>query len=422
MPDLNKTHDPARKSWVKSANEPGSNFPIQNLPYGVFSVGGGSRRVGVAIGDSILDLTALEETGALTPNSGKPVFADGVLNPLMALPQLVWSQTRSAIANLLDAESGDPSLPLVKQGDAKLHLPIFVRSFTDFYSSKEHATNVGTMFRDPDNALMPNWLHIPIGYNGRASTVVVSGTPIHRPSGQLKAPTDPEPRFGPCQKLDIELELGAIVGTPNPMGTPVSSSEAYDNIFGYVLLNDWSARDIQVWEYQPLGPFQSKAFGTTISPWVVTREALEPFRSDAPDREKPLLPYLQEETPNNFDIKMEVELTAENGNPTVISTTNYKYMYYSSALQLVHHASSGCAMETGDLLGSGTISGPTNDSFGSLLELTWNGRDNLSIDGGTRTFLEDGDTISIAGWCDGSYRIGFGNCNGQILPASDFGL
>ena len=421
MPNLNKTHDAARQSWVDTANSADTDFPIQNLPYGVFSVDGGARRVGVAIGDQILDLTQLEADGILTPGGNAKVFDQGVINPLMALPQPVWSETRAEIAGLLDADGGDRSLKLVAQSDADIHLPIFVRSFTDFYASKEHATNVGCMFRDPDNALMPNWLHIPIGYNGRASTVVASGTPITRPNGQLKAPSDETPRFGPCQKLDIELELGAIVGTPNPMGTPVNAAEAYDNIFGYVLMNDWSARDIQVWEYQPLGPFQSKGFGTSISPWVVTREALEPFRVAAPERVKPLLPYLQEDAPNNFDIAMQVTLAPKGGKPSAISTTNYKYMYYSSALQLVHHASSGCAMETGDVLGSGTISGPTQDSYGSMLELTWNGRDALSVDGGTRTFLEDGDSINITGHCEGEYRIGFGNCEGTILPAPDFG-
>ncbi|MEK9625221.1 MAG: fumarylacetoacetase [Halieaceae bacterium] len=421
MSGLNETHNPARRSWVETANAAGTDFPIQNLPYGVFSVAGGERRVGVAIGDQILDLTQMEADGILTPGGDATVFGQGILNPLMALSQNVWTQTRGKIADLLDAEGGDRSLKLVAQAQAELHLPIFVRSFTDFYASKEHATNVGCMFRDPDNALMPNWLHIPIGYNGRASTVVASGTPITRPNGQLKAPSDEAPRFGPCQKLDIELELGAIVGTPNPMGTPVNASDAYDNIFGYVLMNDWSARDIQVWEYQPLGPFQSKGFGTSISPWVVTREALEPFRLDAPERVKPLLPYLQEDTPNNFDIAMQVTLAPKGSKPSVISTTNYKYMYYSSALQLVHHASSGCAMETGDLLGSGTISGQSQDSFGSMLELTWNGRDALEVDGGTRTFLEDGDSINITGHCEGAYRIGFGNCEGTILPAPDFG-
>ena len=428
MSSLNETHDPKRQSWVESANAPGTDFPIQNLPYGAFSVEGGQIHAGVAIGDRILDLTVLEDEGLLRPGGEQTVFDQGVLNPLMALPQAVWSQTRRQIADMLDKdhslsreELNTVGRALIPMSISQLHLPVVVRSYTDFYASKEHATNVGCMFRDPDNALMPNWLHIPIGYNGRASTVVASGTPLHRPNGQLKGPQDAKPRFGACQKLDFELELGAIVGTSNPMGTPVSAAEAYDNIFGYVLMNDWSARDIQVWEYQPLGPFQSKAFGTSISPWLVTREALEPFRVSAPERMKPLLPYLQEETPNNFDIEMVVELTPEGGKPAAISKTNYKYMYYSSALQLVHHASSGCAMCTGDLLGSGTISGPTQDSFGSMLELTWNGRDPLSVDGSTRTFLEDGDTVDITGWCEGDYRIGFGNCSGQILPAPNFG-
>lgn len=422
MTGLNATHDPARRSWVESANAPGADFPIQNLPFGVFSEGEGRHRVGVAIGDSILDLTALEEAGTLTPSPDGKVFADGVLNPFMALPQAVWSQTRAKIADLLDAEKGgSDGLVLVPRSAATLHLPIFVRSFTDFYASKEHATNVGSMFRDPDNALMPNWLHIPIGYNGRASTVVVSGTPFHRPNGQLKAPSADAPSFGPCRRLDIELEMGAIVGTPNAMGRPVSTEAAYDMIFGYVLLNDWSARDIQVWEYQPLGPFQAKGFATTISPWVVTREALEPFRVSTPERVKPLLPYLQENTPNNFDIRLEVDLAPEGKVATTISRTNYRDMYYSSAQQLAHHASSGCAMCTGDLLGSGTVSGQTPDSLGSLLEMTWNGRDPIAVEGGTRTFIEDGDTLTLRGWCEGQYRVGFGECAGKILPAVEFG-
>lgn len=421
MPELNETHDPSRRSLVESANDPASDFPIQNLPYGVFSEGGGPKRVGVAIGDRILDLTALESAGTLRPGDGEDVFAGGVLNPFMALPQTAWTETRARVADLLDADGGSRDLPLVARAGATLHLPFFVRSYTDFYASREHATNVGTMFRGPDNALMPNWLHIPIGYNGRASTVVVSGTPIHRPNGQLKGPDDDAPRFGPCRKLDIELELGAVVGTPNPMGRPVTVAEAFGNIFGYVLMNDWSARDIQVWEYQPLGPFQAKAFGTTISPWVVTREALEPFRVPAPEKEAPLLPYLRESTPNNFDIRLEVTLAPAGGTATTICRTDYRHMYYSSAQQLAHHASSGCAMETGDLLGSGTVSGPEPDSWGSLLELTWNGRDPLRIDGAERTFLEDGDEVDITGWCEADYRIGFGHCAGRILPAVDFG-
>ena len=256
------------------------------------------------------------------------------------------------------------------RADVRLHLPFFVRSYPDFHASREHATNVGAMFRDPENAFLPNWLHIPIGYNGRASTVVVSGTGIHRPNGQLMDAGSDAPRFGPSRKLDIGIELGAVVGTPNAMGCPHGVAEAYGNIFGYVLMNDWSAREIQVWEYQPLGPFQSKAFGTSISPWVVTREALEPFRTSPPERIQQFLSYLREETPNNCDIRLEVALCNAGGTATAISTTNARHLYYSSTQQLAHHASSGCAMETGDLLGSGTSSGPTPDSFGSMLELT----------------------------------------------------
>lgn len=419
-PILNATHDPDRKSWIDSANTPGAAYPIQNLPWGVFSCGDDRRRIGVAIGNRILDATAAEEAGILAVSPGGPVFGTGTLNPFMALPPVVWSQTRAAIADLLDAAHGPrDDLVLVAQADAQMHLPVFVRSYTDFYASREHATNVGTMFRGPDNALMPNWLHIPVGYNGRASTVVVSGTPIRRPLGQLKGTDDAAPRLGPSAKLDIELELGTLIGTPNPMGQPVTTAQAYDMIFGHVLLNDWSARDIQVWEYQPLGPFQSKAFGTTISPWIVTREALEPFRCPTPDRTTPLLPYLAEDTPNNFDIALEIDLAPQGHASTTVSRTNYRHMYYSAAQQVTHHALSGCAMETGDLLGSGTISGTARDSVGSLLELTWNGRDPLDIGGVARTFIEDGDTVTLRGWCEGAYRIGFGECTGTILTAPD---
>lgn len=416
-PQLDETHDPDRKSWIESANVSRSDFPIQNLPYGVFSEANAARRVGVAIGDMILDLTALEAWGQL--GTGEPLFDAGCLNPFMARPQDEWFAMRRRIAGLLDARSESRDLPLIRQADARMQMPVNIRGFTDFYASREHATNVGSMFRDPENALLPNWLHVPIGYNGRASTVVVSGTPITRPLGQLKATDENAPRLGPSEKLDFEAELGAIVGTGNPMGRPITTAEAYDAIFGYVLVNDWSARDIQVWEYQPLGPFQAKAFGTTISPWIVTRQALEPFRRAAPERVTPLLPYLQEKTPNNFDIGIEADLAPAGSDPTTILRTNARWLYYSAAQQLAHHALSGCAMETGDLLGSGTISGATRESCGSLLELTWNGRDPLQVAGGTRTFLRDGDTVTLRAACEGSYRVGFGACSGTIRPAPE---
>jgi fumarylacetoacetase len=410
-----ETHDPDLRSWVESANSRASDFPIQNLPYGVFSVGDGTRRVCVAIGDMILDLTALEGQGRL--GAGPRVFDTGVLNPLMARPPSEWLEMRRRLSRLLAAGAEDTDLPLVAQAEAQMHLPMRIGGFTDFYASREHATNVGTMFRGAEAALMPNWLHVPIGYNGRASTVVVSGTPITRPLGQLKGPEDAAPRLGPSAKLDIEVELGAVVGTPNAMGRPITTAEADDAIFGYVLVNDWSARDIQVWEYQPLGPFLSKAFATTISPWVVTRAALAPFRCAAPERAVPLLPYLHEATPNNHDISIEAELAIAGQPPARILRTNARWLYYSAAQQLTHHALSGCAMETGDLLGSGTISGATRDSFGSLLELTWNGRDPVEVPGGARTFLEDGDTVTLRGAAEGAYRVGFGICAGTIAPA-----
>ena len=304
--------------------------------------------------------------------------------------------------------------------DVKLHMQIAVAGYTDFYSSKEHATNVGVMFRGKDNALQPNWLHMPIGYNGRASTVVVSGTQVRRPRGQLKPPTADMPSFGACKRLDFELEMGFVVGQPSKMGEMLTEKRAEQMIFGFVILNDWSARDIQQWEYVPLGPFQAKAFGTSISPWIVTREALEPFRVHGPAQDPAPLPYLKQALANNYDLQLDVDLrTAEMNEAMRICRTNFKYMYWSSVQQLVHHASSGCAMNVGDLLGSGTISGPDKEARGSLLEISWNGTEPIELPGGAkRTFLEDGDSLVMRGWCQGDgYRVGFGEVEGTILPA-----
>jgi fumarylacetoacetase len=294
-----------------------------------------------------------------------------------------------------------------------------VAEFTDFFASYNHAHNVGTMFRGADNALSPNWLHMPIGYNGRASSVVVSGTDITRPMGQLKSPDAEAPVFAPSQRFDFELEMGAVVGQPSAMGRPLTMAEADAAIFGFVLLNDWSARDIQAWEYQPLGPFQAKATATTLSPWIVPKSALEPFRTAAPPRQKPLLPYLAEPGPMNYDIALEVELTPQGGQPTVIARTNFREMYYSSAQQLTHHTSSGCPMRVGDLLGSGTVSGPTEDSRGCLLELSWGGKQPVKLTGGDeRAFLADNDRLTLRGHARGDgYRIGFGDCTGVLRPA-----
>jgi fumarylacetoacetase len=296
-------------------------------------------------------------------------------------------------------------------------MPFTVAEFTDFYSSRNHATNVGTMFRGAENALPPNWLHMPIGYNGRASSVVVSGTPVTRPYGQIKGPNHDVPAFMPSRRFDLELEMGAIVGTPSDV--PLSVDQAFENIFGYVLLNDWSARDIQAWEYQPLGPFQAKATATSISPWIVTAAALDPFRVSTPARDVPLLPHLADTGPMLYDIELEVGLTPDGADETVIARTNFREMYYSSAQQLAHHTSSGCPMRVGDLLGSGTISGPTQDSRGALLELTWGGQDPLTLDSGaTRSFIEDGDTLTLRGHAQAKdHRIGFGECTGKVLPA-----
>jgi fumarylacetoacetase len=384
-------------------------------------------RIGVAIGDYVLDLWELEQACRLDVGD-LGVFASPTLNPFMALGSKVWSRVRARISELLRDDYGElrdnqflRARTLVPMGEAKLHLPFTVAGYTDFYSSKEHATNVGVMFRGKDNALQPNWLHMPIGYNGRASTVVVSGTKVRRPCGQLKPPNAELPSFGPCKRLDFELEMGAVVGQSSPMGEMLTEAQAEEMIFGFVLLNDWSARDIQQWEYVPLGPFQGKAFATSISPWVVTRAALEPFRLHGPRQDPAPLPYLQQTQPNNYDLELEVGLRAASMNKaTRVCHTNFKYMYWSSVQQLVHHASSGCAMNVGDLLGSGTISGPEKAQRGSLLEISWNGAEPIELASGiVRTFLEDGDSLVMRGWCQGvGYRVGFGEVEGTILPAA----
>jgi fumarylacetoacetase len=415
--------DPSLRSFIEVA--PDSDFPIQNLPFGVFSTESSpNKRVGVAIGDFVLDLAELEARGLLRPAGDARVFDRASINAYMTLGPKVWSQARARIGELLRSEVAtlrdDKSLrqtALVPRDGATLHLPIEVMGFTDFYSSREHASNVGKMFRPHGEPLMPNWLHMPIGYNGRASTVVVSGTPVRRPNGQMKPPQANAPTQGASRRLDFELEMGVVVGQPNQIGTPISMAQAEEMIFGFVLLNDWSARDIQPWEQPPLGPFQAKAFATSISPWVVPREALAPFLVDGPQQQPIPLPYLSRKGRQNYDISLEVGLRAR-GSETIISRTNFKYMYWSSAQQLAHHAFCGCAMRVGDLLGSGTISGPEKHERGSLLELSWNGTEPLTLEGGAqRTFLEDGDTLTLRGHAQGDgYRVGFGECSGTILP------
>ena len=412
---------PLMKSWVETANTADCPFPLNNLPYGVFSTDGGAPRCGVAIGDQILDMKVAEEAGLISV-AGGVVFGGASWNTFMARGKNAWVALRARLTALL-AEGSDARAVaeplLVSQRNATLHMPLEVSEYTDFYAGRHHATNIGTMFRGAENALPPNWLHIPIGYNGRASSVVVSGTGVRRPWGQLKGPNDALPRFGPSARFDIELEMGAIVGAAS--NGPISVEEAYSNIFGYVLLNDWSARDIQPWEYQPLGPFQAKATATTISPWIVTAAALKPFRCDTPAREFELLNHLKDAGPMLYDIDLSVTMAPQGGEATTIAETNYNEIYYSAAQQLAHHTSSGCPMRVGDLLGSGTISGPEKSQRGSLIEQSWGGKEPFTLQSGeTRTFIEDGDTLTLIGTAKGDgYSIGFGDCVGEMMPALD---
>jgi fumarylacetoacetase len=410
---------PLLTSWVASANSPDTPFPLNNLPYGVFSTDGTDPRCGVAIGDMILDLQAAEEAELIDLGAG-PVFDVPFWNEVMELGPDAWADLRYQIVSILknaSAKQGKAVDMLIPQADATMHMPFLVSEYTDFYAGRHHATNVGTMFRGAENALPPNWLHIPIGYNGRASSVVVSGTDVRRPWGQLNSPDHDVPAFLPSRRFDFELELGAIVGAASD--GPVTVDEADDMIFGYVLLNDWSARDIQAWEYQPLGPFQAKATATTISPWIVTKAALEPFRTTTPAREFELLPHLRDTKPMLYNIDLTVDLAPSGKTATTITRTNYAEMYYSSAQQLAHHTTSGCPMNAGDLLGSGTISGAEKHERGSLLEVSWGGKEPLTLDTGeTRTFIEDGDTITLTGTAKGDgYQIGFGTCTGTVQAA-----
>ena len=408
------------KSWVTSANSATTDFPLNNLPCGVFSVADEDPRCGMAIGDFILDLTSVEAEGLLKL-ADHPVFDVPFWNELMDLGPAAWTTLRAEVTALLADGSSKRFLiedHLVPIAGTKLHMPFLVSEYTDFYAGRHHATNVGLMFRDPANALPPNWLHIPIGYNGRASSVVVSGTDVRRPWGQLKPAGADMPLFAPSKRFDFELELGAVVGQSSEGMLSVAAADAM--IFGFVLLNDWSARDIQTWESQPLGPFQAKATATTISPWVVMAAALKPFRTSTPPREMPLLPHLVEPGPMLYDIALEVGLTPGGGTETVLTRTNYSEMYYSAPQQLCHHTTSGCVMNVGDLLGSGTISGPTRHSRGSMLELAWGGKEPVEIAGGLRSFIEDGDTISMRGAALGDgYRVGFGPCVGRLIAAHE---
>ncbi|KAI8999814.1 hypothetical protein BC832DRAFT_534000 [Gaertneriomyces semiglobifer] len=420
---------------------PDSDFPIDNIPFGVISTEtDGIPRCASAIGEFALDLSALAEAGGFTgPFLGQGVaervFSKPALNEFMSLGRPAWREARSFIQDLLSDDlpsilRGSQELQrrcLIPLSDIRFHLPAEIGDYTDFYASKEHASNVGTMFRGKDNALMPNWVHLPVGYHGRASSIVVSGTPLQRPCGLFKAPDGEAPVFGPSRKVDFELEVAAFVGTGNALGTPVTVSEAENHIFGLVLMNDWSARDIQQYEYVPLGPFLGKNFGTTISPWIVTLDALEPFRVAQPQQASSPTPasYLNGGDLDAYDIHLQVAIKAQNATAeAVISSSNLKYMYWSFRQMLAHHTINGCNMRPGDLCGSGTISGPTRESLGSLLEMSYNGKEPLHIDNGMqRSFLEDGDQITLRGFCykelpnGRSIRLGFGQATGSILSA-----
>ena len=411
-----------KKSFVEVSKE--SHFPIQNLPYGVFSGADNKRRIGTAIGDYVLDLSLLEKEQLLPGDS----FSDETLNSFISRGQVHWRDIRQKIQELLDENcqkirdnQSFRDAVLLPLNSVNMHMPVDIGDYTDFYSSKEHATNVGSMFRDPDNALLPNWLHVPVAYHGRASSVVVSGTEIRRPCGQTKADDAELPSFTPSRLMDFELEVGCIIGKENALGTAIDVNDAFEHAFGMVLVNDWSARDIQKWEYVPLGPFLAKNLATSISPWIVTMDALEEFRVAGPKQQPEPLPYLRCDKDHSYDINLEVKLqTAEMEQAQVIARSNYKHMYWNIAQQITHHASNGCNLRVGDLLASGTISGPTPDSYGSLLEITWRGSKPIELSSGEqRKFLQDGDTLSLSGWADGDgYRIGFGEVSGTIIPAS----
>jgi len=429
---LNETHDPAARSWVESANAPRTDFPIQNLPFGVFDRGKALTCIGVAIGNEILDLTSAAESDCISgiDEITNESLMDEPLNLLMALGRERWSALRRAVFGLLKEGAEPPNeikKCMVKQADVQMLLPAVIGDYTDFYASIFHATNVGSMFR-PDNPLLPNYKWVPIGYHGRASSIVPSGTPIKRPSGQTKSPDAERPSFGPSKRLDYELEVGVFIGGGNEHGQSIPINEAEEHAFGLCLVNDWSARDVQAWEYQPLGPFLAKSFATTISPWIVTTEALAPYRIPAfkrADGDPASLPHLMGEDDQQhggIDLTLEVliaskQMRDKNIAPHRVSCGSFRHMYWTIAQLIAHHASNGCNLQPGDLLASGTVSGPEKESRGCLLEMTWGGKEPIELPTGEkRAFLEDGDEVILRGYCEkpGAARIGFGECGGII--------
>ncbi len=434
---VNETHDPSLQSWVESANAADTDFPIQNLPFGVFKTADlEAERVGVAIGDQIVDVLASRDAGAFDQAGDEAATAaqacaGPTLNSLMALTPAHWSALRRALqAALVQGSDLRDKVALVSMANAEMCLPVDIGDYTDFYCSIYHATNVGKLFR-PDNPLLPNYKHIPIGYHGRASSVVLSGTPVQRPKGQVKPPTEDAPSYVPSRLLDYELEVGFFTGTGNELGESVPLDESDARIFGFCLVNDWSARDVQGWEYQPLGPFLAKSFITSIAPWVVTNEALAPFRIpsfERPEGDPQPLPHLDSEQNRRLggvDMQLEVHLLTEKmrsqgEQPFKLSTGNFKHMYWTAAQMMAHHSSNGCNLRPGDLMASGTVSGPTPESRGCLLEITRRGAEPVDLPNGEqRKFLQDGDELILTGWCEkeGAKRIGLGHCTGVVVPA-----
>ncbi len=417
-------NNPDRTSWLHVGKT--SDFPIQNIPFGVFLTRDDIITIGTRIGDTAIDLGALHQLGYF---EGIPltddIFLQDTLNDFIADGRKTWRLVRNRIAEIFDAENDTlkNNIPhketiLFRLDEIEMQLPIQVGDYTDFYASKEHATNVGTMFRDPENALMPNWVHMPVGYHGRSSSIIPSGIPVHRPQGQTLPADAKNPVFGPSKLVDFELEMAFITTDANDLGEPIPITEAEEYIFGLVLFNDWSARDIQKWEYVPLGPFLGKSFASSMSPWIVTLDALEPFRVESPKQDPKPLEYLQTKGKKSFDINLEVGIQPKGAKETIVCKSNFKYMYWNMAQQLAHHTVNGCPVNSGDMMGSGTISGPTEDSYGSMLELSWKGSKPLKMkDGSERKFINDNDTVIMRGYCekDGT-RIGFGSVKTKLLP------
>ncbi len=422
-----KANDPNRKSWIEVASH--SDFPIQNIPFGIFKKSDKTICVGSRIGNYAIDLNALHKLNYFQGITlDRDLFNKETLNDFLKLGKPVWREVRDRIAEIFDAnntmDESHKTIVLSKIDEVEMLMPVKVGDYTDFYSSRQHAYNVGCMFRDPNNALLPNWLHIPVGYHGRASSIILSGTNIHRPKGQQLPPDSDIPTFGPCKLLDFELEMAFVTGQGKNLGETISTQEADDYIFGMCIFNDWSARDIQKWEYVPLGPFLGKSFASSISPWIVTLDALEPFRVPGEKQKPAVLPYLEFEGNKNIDINLEVLVSSNNFDPHTISKSNYKYMYWNMTQQLAHHTINGCNINAGDMMASGTISGNTPEAYGSMLELSWKGTKPIPMpDGSERKFLQDNDSLIMRAHCQANqYRIGFGEVKTKILPAKELNL